>query len=292
MDMITAGIKQADAVDIRCRHCFLRTYNRLFDKYKIERNQRLYFFMHYNQILLKYKTLISPEIQQLLNEKFCEIIGVDDPFEEEKSNSNKIAMGLYARWKNEVLESSDPFNLALRLAVAGNIMDYGAYEKFDIRHTIQKVLSADFTIDASSRLKNKIKKAKKILYLGDNAGEIVFDKIFIETIMHNNLTYVVRGASILNDATLEDAKNTGMDLAADVFSNGYGAPSTILRKCSREFQKVFQEADLIISKGQGNLEGLITHHDPRIFFLLMVKCDVIADLLQVQKGDFVVYNQN
>jgi len=130
------------------------------------------------------------------------------------------------------------------------------------------------------------------LYLGDNAGEIVFDKIFIETIMHNNLTYVVRGASILNDATLEDAKNTGMDLAADVFSNGYGAPSTILRKCSREFQKVFQEADLIISKGQGNLEGLITHHDPRIFFLLMVKCDVIADLLQVQKGDFVVYNQN
>jgi hypothetical protein len=228
----------------------------------------------------------------VLNEKLCEIIGVDDPFSEEKSSSNKLAMGLYVRWKNKVLESEDPFNLALRLAVAGNIMDYGASGRFDINRTIQKVLSADFAIDASLLLKKKIKKAKKILYLGDNAGEIVFDRLFIETIMHDNLVYVVKGAPILNDVTIKDAEEIGMSMVADVVSNGYGAPSTVVRKCSRDFQKLFNEVDLVISKGQGNLEGLISDKDPRVFFLLMVKCDVIADLLKVKKGDFVVYNQS
>lgn len=292
MNITTAETKTDCSVDKRCRQCFINAYNRLFDKFHVDKDQRLYFYMLYQEVLLKYKNLSSPEIQQVLNEKLCEIIGVDDPFAEEKSSSNKLAMGLYVRWKNNVLESVDPFNLALRLAVAGNIMDYGASGRFDINRTIQKVLSADFAIDASLLLKKKIKKAKKILYLGDNAGEIVFDRLFIETIMHDNLVYVVKGAPILNDVTIKDAEEIGMSMVADVVSNGYGAPSTVVRKCSRDFQKLFNEVDLVISKGQGNLEGLISDRDPRVFFLLMVKCDVIADLLKVKKGDFVVYNQH
>jgi uncharacterized protein with ATP-grasp and redox domains len=101
----------------------------------------------------------------------------------------------------------------------------------------------------------------------------------------------VKGASVLNDATMKDAKEVGMDLVANVISNGYDAPSTILNKCSNDFLEVYHSADLIL-KGQGNFEGLMNENDSRIFFLLMVKCDVIAETLNVKKGSFVVYNKN
>jgi hypothetical protein len=170
-------------------------------------------------------------------------------------------------------------------------MDYGANQVFDVHKTITKVLSSDFAIDHSIILKQRIKEAKRILYLGDNAGEIVFDKLFIETIMHPDLVFAVKDAPVLNDVTIQDAKEVGMYEVADVISNGYDASSTLLEKCSKEFLDVYRSADLIISKGQGNLEGLIDEKDPRIFFLFMVKCDVIAERVGVEKGSFVVYNQ-
>jgi uncharacterized protein with ATP-grasp and redox domains len=132
--------------------------------------------------------------------------------------------------------------------------------------------------------------AKNILYLGDNAGEIVMDKLFLETIKHQNVYYAVRGMPVINDVTIEDAKYVGIDKFAKIISNGYDSPSTILDKCSEEFINIYNKADLIISKGQGNLEGLINVKNEKIFFLLMVKCGVIGDELGVKKGDFVVYN--
>lgn len=292
MNTKTAGINANKSVDVRCKHCFARYYNRLFDKYQVSKDQRIYFHLLFHETMLKYKNLSRPEIQQILDEKACELTGIDDPYEMEKSKSNSEAMGLYAVWKNKVLESLDPFSLALKLSIAGNIMDFGAAGNFDINSTIQNVLKSKFAVDKSMELKEKINSAKKILYLGDNAGEIVFDRLFIETLMHNNVTYVVKGKPILNDVTLQDAEAVGMDMVADVVSNGHGAPSTIVEKCNRQFRKLYEEADLIISKGQGNLEGLIAQKDARVFFLLMVKCEVIAEVLKVKKGDFVVFNEN
>lgn len=192
----------------------------------------------------------------------------------------------------KVLESENPIDFALRLAIAGNIIDYGANDTFNISGTIDHVLKSDFAINDAVLLKRKIKESKKILYIGDNAGEIVLDKLFIETMMHNNVTYAVKGSPVMNDATMQDAIDVGMDWVADIVSNDYDAPSTILSQCSQEFLNTFDEADLIISKGQGNLEGLLEENNPKIFFLLMIKCDVIAEILKVKKGDFVVYNQN
>jgi uncharacterized protein with ATP-grasp and redox domains len=120
----------------------------------------------------------------------------------------------------------------------------------------------------------------------------IFDKLFIRTMNHPDLNYVVRGGPILNDATMEDAEFAGMGEIARVISNGYDAPSTIPEKSSKEFQQYFEEADIIISKGQGNLEGLIALNDKRIFFLLMVKCDVISEFLKVEKNNLVVYNSS
>jgi len=234
----------------------------------------------------------SPEIQRNLNRTFCHIIGVNDPFAKEKEDNNRIALDLYRIWKPRVLESENPFELALRLAIAGNIMDYGANNTFDIEQTIVKVMNTDFAIDHSKLLRQRILDAKRILYLGDNAGEIVFDRLLIETIMHNDVMFAVKGGSILNDATMQDAVDIDLQNVADVISNGFDAPSTLLNRCSDEFLDVYKSADLIISKGQGNLEGLMDENDDRIFFLLMVKCDVIAERLRVRKGSFIVHSTN
>lgn len=278
--------------DKRCELCFEKTYNKLFDKFKIDKEIRNQFSVFVFEYLPKYEKLSSPQIQRELYKKFCELINVSDPFEYEKKQSNNIAIELYKKWKPRVISNENPFDLALRLSIAGNIMDYGANNDFDIHQTIYKVLEAKFAIDDSLLLRKKLKEAKKILFLGDNAGEIVFDKLFIETIMHfDDITYVVKDAPVINDVTIKDANEIGMYLVADVITNGYDAPSTVLEKCSVEFLEQFDSADLIISKGQGNYEGLISLNDSRIFFLLMAKCDVIADDLNVEKESFIVLNQ-
>jgi hypothetical protein len=279
-------------VDKRCEECFLKTYRRLFQKFNVNETQQRAFLTFFDFTMENQSEKSSPEIQRNLNRTLCHIIGVNDPFAEEKEENNRIALELYRKWKPKVLESENPFELALRLAIAGNIMDYGANNSFDIEQTIEKVLNADFAIDHSKLLRQRILDAKQILYLGDNAGEIVFDRLLIETIMHNNVTFAVKGSPVLNDVTMKDAIDTDISNVADVISNGYDAPSTLLNHCSEEFLKIYKSADLIISKGQGNLEGLLDVNDPRIFFILMVKCDVIAERLKVRKGSFIVHIVN
>jgi damage-control phosphatase, subfamily I len=277
-------------MDKRCYSCFLKTYERLFKKFKVNQlNQRI-FLDFFDQAVSSKGNLSSPEMQNLLNRQFCDLIGIPDPFLEEKAMSNRVSMGLYSEWKVKVASSSDPFEMALKLAIAGNIMDYGAGNSFSIHKTIKTVFQSAFAIDHSSLLKERTESARKILYLGDNAGEIVFDKLFIETINHPNLIYAVKGGPVLNDVTMIDAQEVGMHKIAKVISNGYDSPSTVLDRCSDEFRDVFYSSDLIISKGQGNLEGLINAADKRIFFLLMAKCDLIAELLKVEKGSFIVLN--
>jgi len=279
-------------MDARCKTCFTNNYDKLLKKNPLSGCEALAFCGFFNRLLDSHESNSSPEIQRALHHKLRELNGVVDPFYKEKQQSNRIAYKLYGEWKPKVLASDDPFNLALRLAIAGNIMDYGVDHVFDVQKTIKEAIHADFEIDHSSLLKQRIKDAKSILYLGDNAGEIVFDKLFIETIKHPNVTFAVKDGPILNDVTTHDAQDIGMYEVAEVISNGYDASSTLLEKCSNEFLDVYHSADLIISKGMGNLEGLINEKDPRIFFLFMVKCDVIAEKIQAPKGSFAVFNHN
>jgi len=158
---------------------------------------------------------------------------------------------------------------------------------------VTKTLSAAVdripAIDHTNQLKEALEKASTVLYLGDNSGEIVLDKLFIETINHPNLYFATRGGKVINDITLEDAEMVGITKVAKVISNGYDAPSTLLDYCSPEFRNLFNQADVIISKGQGNLEGLIHNRSKDIFFLLMVKCSVIGDMIGVEEKNSVVY---
>lgn len=274
----------------RCKTCFINNYSRLLKKFPLSGDQSLEFSTFFYDLINDSDHQSSPEIQRELHHKLRELNGVADPFMEEKQQSNQIALKLYDEWKPKVSASADPFDLALRLALAGNIMDYGADHAFNVHETIEKALDADFAIDHSALLKQHISEAKNLLYLGDNAGEIVFDKLFIETFRHPHVTFAVKSGPIINDVTAWDAEVVGMNAVADIISNGYDASSTLLEKCSPEFLDVYHSVDLIISKGQGNLEGLINENDPRIFFLFMVKCEVIAEKIGVPKESFVVFN--
>jgi uncharacterized protein with ATP-grasp and redox domains len=279
--------------DHRCFFCFTKAFERLLAKENITNEAKNSFTR--DMITLyhtKWDELYSPEFSRELHTILRSYTNNPDPYKEEKRVNNDQALNLISESEKLVNQSDDPFRTALRIAIAGNIIDFAANDSFNIMVTIEKALNSGFAIDHSRQLKKELEKARSVLYLGDNAGEIVFDKLFIETIKHPNLTYVVRGGPVINDATMEDAEYTGMNKIARVISSEYDAPSTIIHKSGKLFREYFSNADLIISKGQGNLEGLLPLDDKRIFFLLMVKCNVIAELLKVKKDDLIVYNSS
>jgi len=277
--------------DHRCFFCFTRAFEKLLEKANISNEEKNSFTLDMiNLYRNKWDELLSPEFSRELHGILRSYTHNPDPYRQEKKQNNDQALAMLPDLEKIVQQSNDPYNTSLRLAIAGNIIDFAASDNFNLQATIDKALTAELAIDHSKQLEQKLKNAKLVLYLGDNAGEIVFDKLFIETIKHHDLVYVVRGAPVINDATLEDAEYIGMENAAVVISNECDAPSTIVHKSGKVFRQYFEKADLIISKGQGNLEGLVPLNDKRIFFLLMVKCNVIAELLNVKKESFVVYN--
>jgi len=275
--------------DYRCFFCFSRAFEQLLDNDKISVEQKQSFTIEMASLYSKNTGEFSaPEFSRKLHSILRRYTNDPDPYLLAKRISNDLVMSKYAFFKEQILNSADPFDTALRLAIAGNIIDLGKSDKYDLDGAISKVFSSHFAIDHSEDLKRAISKAKTVLYLGDNAGEIVFDKLFIELLAHPGLTYAVRGAPALNDVTKEDAEYVGMNKVTNVISNGYNAPSTVLKHSSTEFKKKFRNADIIISKGQGNLEGLFEQSNKEIYYLLIVKCDVIAEALKVKTGDFVV----
>ncbi len=277
--------------DHRCFFCFVRAFEKLLEKETIDNKAKISFIN--NMINLYQKTqdnFSAPLFSRELHDILRSYTNNPDPYRDVKRENNNEALKMVPGLNKIIKDSNDPFGTALRLAIAGNIIDFAAKQSFNLQITINKAIDTEFAIDHSTHLRKALRNANSVLYLGDNAGEIVFDRLFIRTIDHPDLTYVVRGAPVINDATMEDAEYTGMKEIANVISSGYDVPSTIPGKSSKEFQKYFSKADVIISKGQGNLEGLLHLNDSRIFFLLLVKCDVVAEFLKVKKDSLVVYN--
>ena len=227
-----------------------------------------------------------PESGRLIYHKVSEITGNPDPYRVLKDKSTKKALALYPYLKSRVEESNDRLLTAIRIAIAGNVIDFGANWGFDLNAEVAEVLEKDFAVCDYREFKDHLDKAGDVLYIGDNAGECVFDRILIEE-MKKPAIYVVRDVPVINDATYEDAMQAGIDKIATILSSGTDAPGTILRTCSAEFKGVYGKSKFIISKGQGNYEAL-SNDGRRIFFLLKTKCDIIADDIGVDKGDIVL----
>ena len=232
-----------------------------------------------------------PHMARIIHRHIKEALGNIDPYKDIKDRFNQFAMQMYAKLQKQVQNSADPFETALRLAIAGNIIDFGVrvdIEEQHIEETIEECLKSPIVFNSPDDLQKAIDAAKNILFLGDNAGEIVFDKLLIEQMPMDKISYAVKGFPIINDATMEDAIDTGMTGLVKVLDNGCDAPGTILELCSEKFQEVFRQADLVIAKGQGNYETLSGVNDKDIFFLLKVKCPVIAQDLECECGSIVV----
>jgi uncharacterized protein with ATP-grasp and redox domains len=225
-------------------------------------------------------TFIHRKIRQLLGK---------DPFKELKSEYNEIALGLYPSLKTMVKESQNPLWTATRLAIAGNVIDFGIFTSVDIEGTILKAINNLLAVDEFDIFKKAISDTDTILYLTDNAGEIVFDRILIETLISadKKVTVVVKGSPVINDSTIEDALESGLTGICEVVDNGSDAVGTILPWTSSAFQKLFRNAELIISKGQGNFETL-TGIQKNIFFLFQSKCDVVSKELGLSNGSMLL----
>lgn len=231
-------------------------------------------------------------------EKHC---GNDEPFKQLKQQHNELALQLCDELRIKIKESDNPLHTACQLAACGNIIDLGTQENFDIHATIDKVLSEGFKVDHFEKFTQIIQDALEkdslvnIMYLCDNAGEIVFDKLFIEQLVltypHLEITAVVNRGPVLNDATMDDALETGLDKVVPVIDNGTSDLGTVVKNAGHEFMLVFENADLFISKGQANYETLCGR-DEEIFFILKAKCDVIARSLGVNYLDAVMAHKD
>ncbi|MFZ2147486.1 MAG: ARMT1-like domain-containing protein [Sedimentisphaerales bacterium] len=231
-----------------------------------------------------------PVIGQQIHRVIRKLIGNNDPYRELKQRYNHLALRIRTELEEHVRTSEDPLETTVRLAIAGNIIDLGvktSIAESDIERIINDSLTADFDRRQIEEFRNAVNRAEKILYLADNAGEIVFDSLLIEQLPREKVTVVVKGEPVINDATMEDAEFAELTEIVEVIDNGSDAPGTVLESCSQFFRNRFAEADLVIAKGQGNYETL-SDVNKSIFFILKAKCPVIARDLGCEVGEMIL----
>jgi len=228
----------------------------------------------------------SPVIGGIVHRIVREIAGDDDPYRRVKAENLAEARRHYPAMKDHVARSENPMAEAAHLAIAGNIIDSAVIPECDIEREIFSLADRPLAVDDTQRLCEALDGASSVLYIGDNVGETVFDRVFIEEITAP-VTYVVRDRPVLNDVTVQDALDSGLGGLARILPSGSASPGAVLPECSDEFLDLFEKADVVVSKGQGNYEALSDAPRP-IFFLLRAKCPVVARDLGVEVGSLVL----
>lgn len=234
-----------------------------------------------------------PVLAQWIHRRLREMAGVADPYRAAKTRQTHMALALLPALEKQVAGAADPLMMAVRLAIAGNVIDLGAtpgISEADLGRALRGALSAPFQGDGA-RFRRAVAEARSILYLADNAGEVVFDRLLIAQLPRGRVTVAVRGAPVINDATREDALAAGLAEYTELIDNGSDAPGTLLYDCSPDFRARYHRTDLIIAKGQGNFESL-SDENKQIFFLFSVKCPVIAGHAGQPQGTHVLMSSN
>ena len=218
----------------------------------------------------------------------AEVTGQSDPYAREKRDYNARVLALYDHLKELLDGAENRLHRALQLAVAGNVIDLGIGKAFDIDHEIAGVLDRGFARDDSPALEAELAAGRRnVLYVLDNAGEIVFDRLLIEELSDHEVTACVRGGPIINDATMADARQVGLTDVCPVITTGSDAVGIEWDEASDDLKRAFGEADIVIAKGQANFETL-AGSDRSVYFILKAKCDCVAEELGVRLGDVVI----
>jgi len=256
----------------------------------IEYQKKMMKFLTSTDILSKPGPLIGKKVYQLI----AEALGDSDPYKSLKKQSNELALKFYENAKEIINKAEDPLFEAIAISAIGNTIDFGAhYHNMDLLNDINAFTPENFKINDIPEFRNSLKKANKILILLDNAGEIVFDMLLIETLqnIYSDLKIIctVRSEPIINDATIEDAKFIGLTEIVKVIE-APAAPGIDLSIATDEFKKHFlDDGTIILSKGQGNFESLYGMETPHedVYYLLKAKCPLMERLFNVKIGDLI-----
>ena len=233
-----------------------------------------------------------PYIAKGVYEYLGEMTNLDDPLEKLKQESIKKATSYLPLINKKIKNSEDKLFTAIKAAVAGNVIDFATTKEFSLDDEINSIFKTNFSINDYKIFKEKLYKVDKLIILSDNAGENVFDKVLIKTIKellpNLKIYYATRGKAIINDITIKEALQIGIDKYCEVISSGVDTPGLEKKQASKEFLKLFNETSLILSKGMGNFESLESSNDSRIFFLFKVKCEVVANAISRNLGEIIL----
>lgn len=234
-----------------------------------------------------------PELSRDVHRIIRDITGSEDPYKKVKDESNELGKKTFKKLKEKIEKSDDPLIMAIKLAIVGNVIDFGTMNRFNVDDMIKNALERKFDDRDYPLFKKTLDRSEHILYLADNTGEIFFDKLLLEELkkLGKKITYVVKENPIINDALTDDVKYAGIDKIADIITCDSGqkisSPGVVMHFTSDEFKNIFKKADMIISKGQGNYEGL-SDTEKRVFFLLVAKCPLVSDDIGSNVGKLIL----
>jgi len=234
-----------------------------------------------------------PQIAKDTYKLIEDITNNPDPLKKAKEISIKEAKSFKPTLYEEIKKSNNPLLTALKIAVAGNVIDFGAKEQIPLKETLDKIFHTPFKLDNFKEFENKLKTAKTLVILGDNCGENIFDVILADTIKSLydiEIFYFVRGKPIINDVTLLEANESDMPKFATIIDTGVPTPGYDLKYANEKSKEIFENADLIISKGMGNFESLYGITKREIFYLFVVKCNVVASAVKCDIKDLIFTN--
>ena len=279
-------------IENECLGCIYNQSTRVSDFLKVTPTQAIQISKIAKQHIEKFDHNSTPPHNATpMYEEIADYLHLDDIYADMKAEASQSALKFVSTCKDNINANADKLEGAIKTAIAGNVIDLAAEVMFDLDEEIKKIFDTDFAIDDFQKLKQKLSKTKKLVYLADNAGEEVFDKICIETIREIypsiEVFYFVRGKPIINDLTITHAKNSKLDEVATLIDSGVPTPGYVQEFATKEANELFKSADCIISKGMGNYECLGEEKNLPIYFLLKVKCQVVARAIGAELGDIV-----
>lgn len=273
--------------DIECIPCILNFCLRTLNFCDIGKSEKERIFVEITKRISGFALDKSPAaLADFATKIITEEINVDDPYKEEKRKQNEKGMKTYPRLKKMVESSEDRLKTAFMVSAIGNVIDLGAHADFDVDSILRDFSDIKFRKDDFEHFRKRLKNAESLLFIADNCGEVLFDRILLEEVDGLRKMVAVKSKPFINDVTIEDIEGTGLEKAAEIIETGTCNLDFESDDVSDEFRKEFENCDIIISKGHANFEAL---HGTRsdIYFLLRAKCDVVARVIDVKKGDFV-----
>ena len=277
-----------------CIPCHVNHVYRIISQLSPEADKAHSIMQQLTLMIAKNRYDTPPDCAYDLYKTIKELTGIDDPFANVKQQNNDIMLSLMPQLQS-MINADEPIKQALRISLAGNIIDYGIGD-VDYSGYLKKFQDLVHDIDIPDKFYNQftasVVNAKKILFIGDNAGEIVADKLLVEKLNHDNITFVVRGGAVINDATIDDAQYVGLNKIVKIVTTGDRTPGINLQRSGKDFLHELLHADMIIAKGQGNFETMIdaslqdfVKPGVKVFFLFKIKCIPVAEYMKKKVGD-------